>query len=330
SSVVYASLERVGYGRIRFMFPAALAVCLIFALCVVLIVLFAHSVGATRRVAHATPGAIVTLLSLVIAVPAVAGNITQIRHYALPDTNLLLWQWSDASIPPEGLIHTPRRSRTHLVWNRPYSGYTGSTTFEWEHQLALADVTPQQAHDAGIAYVVVTEQDMQQIYTAEAQRNFINTLWHLKTIPADEVTTTGETTYIYRVLPPKTEIDVSYGENIRLIGYDLRTDGNTINLRPYWQANATPQANYSMFVHVYPAGEPTNIIAQWDGTPVTQQRLPQTWSDPDERLIGADVMLTLPGDAPNADYVLALGLYNFETGARLPVGESDRFEIPLD
>ncbi|MEL6270210.1 MAG: hypothetical protein AAFR22_10395, partial [Chloroflexota bacterium] len=334
SSVVYANLERGGYGRIRFMFPAALAVCLIFALCVVQVILFVRSVGATRRVAHRTqsaaryaPTAIVTLLSLVIAVPAVAGNITQIRHYALPDTNLLLWQWSDASIPPDGLIHTPRPSRTHLVWNRPYSGYTGSTPFAWEHQLDPATATPSEANAAGIAYVVVTEQDLQQLYNGEAEREFINDLWPLKTIPANEVTTTGETTHIYRVLPPQTPTDIHYGERIRLIGYDLRTDGSTITLRPYWQATATPHANYSMFVHVYPAGEPTDIIAQWDGTPVTRQRLPQTWDDPDERLIGADVLLTLPDDAPDADIVLAVGLYNFESGARLPVGESDRYEI---
>ena len=128
-------------------------------------------------------------------------------------------------------------------------------------------------------------------------------------------------------MPPQNEVSVGFGEQITLIGYDLVIDGENIVLRPYWNAYAPPVANYSMFVHVYPAGEPSNIVAQWDGSPVSMNRLPMTWTDPDENLIGADVNLTLPANIAEGDLVLAVGLYNFETGTRLSVGESDRYEL---
>ena len=96
SSVVYANLERGGYGRIRFMFPAAIAVCMIFALCVVQIYLTIQNRGGVVRYAPTVA------FSALMIIPAIFGNTAQIRQYALPDTNLLLWRWSDASIPVDG------------------------------------------------------------------------------------------------------------------------------------------------------------------------------------------------------------------------------------
>lgn len=323
SSVVYTDLERGGYGRVRYMFPAAMALSLVWALCVVQVGLW------LRR--RALVGSVIALVALVFAVPALNADAQLIRRYAQPDTNLLLWQWSDASIPPEGKILVARRSRAHLVWNRPYSGYTGQTTFDWVHDDNPAQGTPQDAYDAGIAYFVFTERDRQQIYNTDAMSDFIDQLYPLKTIPADGAH--GETTHVYRMLPPDKRARASFGERIEMVGYDLSADtvapGDTLTFRPYWRATQTPQANYSMFVHLYPAGDPTQVIVQFDGAPVTEARLPTTWTDPDENLIGADVTLTVPPDTPPGDYTLAVGLYDFQTGARLPVGEGDRYEIPV-
>lgn len=326
SSVVYADMARGGYGRVRYMFPAALALSWMWALCIVQggVWLSARRGNWTRQAA----AALVIVTTLVFAVPALIADAALIRHYARPDTNLLLWQWSDASIPPppEGKILVARESRAHLVWNRPYSGYDGGTAFDWIHDDNPAQGTPQDAYDAGIAYFVFTERDRQQIYNTDAMDAFIDQLYPLKTIPADGVH--GETTYIYRMLPPQVQVDSAFGECIALVGYDLSADtvapGETLTFRPYWHAAQTPQANYSMFVHLHPADDPTAIIAQYDGAPVTEARLPLTWTDADENLIGANVTLAVPGDASPGAYTMGVGLYNFETGVRL-----GRYDIPI-
>ncbi len=329
SSVVYANLERGGYGRVRFMFPAALAFSLLWALLATQIGLW----GTVRRprATRYAPVMVAAALTALFAVPALYANARLIQRYALPHTNLLLWQWSDATLPPEGKILVARDSRAHNVWNRPYSGYDGSTTFEWAHDDNPQSDTPMAAYEAGISYFVLTDTDRQQIYTGDEFARYLDALWHLKTFTAVDGYVIGETTHIYRMLPPQQAADATFGEHITLVGYDLNTTevtpGAELRFRPYWQANATPQANYSMFVHLYPAGEPSNIIAQADGTPVTEQRLPPTWTDPNERLIGADITLATPPDAPPGDYTLALGLYDFQTGARLPVGSDDRFTV---
>lgn len=328
SSVVYATLQRGGYGRVRYMFPAALALSLIWGLALAQVGVWLPWRGGAARLAT---GGLVVAITLLIAVPDTLETAALAREYALPDTNLLLWQYADASLPADGKILMARDSRTHLVWNRPYSGYTGTTAFDWVHDDNPQAGTPHSAYEAGISYFVVTERDRRRIY-ADAQ-DYIADLWPLKTIRARAGEAVGETTSVYRMMPPQVNANAAFGEAIRLIGYDLSADvvapGDTLGLRPYWHASHTPAANYSMFVHLYPMSDPTAIVAQVDGPPVSAARLPLTWTDPDEQLIGADVTLMVPGDVPPGEYVLAVGLYNFETGTRLPVGGSDRYEIPI-
>jgi hypothetical protein len=143
------------------------------------------------------------------------------------------------------------------------------------------------------------------------------------------------TTHFYRLKPPGVQTDVRFGENIALVGYDLganraETGGVlTFSLRPFWQASSPPAANYSMFVHLLPAGE-TQPVAQFDGAPASEQRLPVTWTDADEVLLGTQAVIPVPEDAPPGEYRLAVGLYNFETGARLPLPNGDNtYTIPV-
>ena len=272
-------------------------------------------------------------LTVAVLVPALPENVEFIRNYAKPDSTYLLWQYTDASLPPEGKFLTARGSRTHKTWNRPYSGYDGDTGFAWVHDDHPEVGTPQDAWDAGIAYFVMTDSDRAFIYNSAEFTRWIDDLWQLKVIEGGTSTVAGETTTVYRMLPPQVQADAVFGEEIALIGYDLRateiTAGDTVVFRPYWQPLRTPGANYSMFVHVYPVDEPTNIVMQADGTPVSERRLPLTWTDPDERLIGRDVVLNMPDHVEPGDYVLAVGLYDFETGVRLNVADDDRYLIPI-
>ena len=59
------------------------------------------------------------------------------------------------------------------------------------------------------------------------------------------------------------------------------------------------------------------------------ERLTQTWDRADETLISPRFTLTLPPDLATGDYRVLLGLYNFETGARLPLqdAQGDAWEV---
>ena len=84
-----------------------------------------------------------------------------------------------------------------------------------------------------------------------------------------------------------------------------------------------------MFMHLYPADE-EQLIAQYDGAPTVLERPTLTWDDPDELLIGATAGLTIPADITAGDYRLVIGLYDYNTGARLSLDdEATYFSVPV-
>jgi hypothetical protein len=90
-----------------------------------------------------------------------------------------------------------------------------------------------------------------------------------------------------------------------------------------------PSANYNLFIHVHPVGDPATILAQADGAPTQPARLPLLWDDPDELYIGEAHALTLPSDITAGAYEISVGLYN-EAG-RLSLSDgADRWVIPLE
>ena len=140
--------------------------------------------------------------------------------------------------------------------------------------------------------------------------------------------------YFYQMLPPEYATDATFGGTITLEGYDLSAEtvapGDVLTVRPYWRAVETPDNNYSMYVHLRPADDPTTNVMQADGPPSQPERLTPTWTDPDELIVGRQVALSLPPDIPAGEYVLWVGLYDFESGQRLTLADgSDGYPIPI-
>jgi len=105
--------------------------------------------------------------------------------------------------------------------------------------------------------------------------------------------------------------DVRLGEAIRLRGYDLARDGDALKLTLYWQADAPPEVNYHVFVHV---GEPNAPpVAQADGVPVDWQRPTTTWRAGE--VIADTHTVSLSGVEPGL-YNLIVGMYDPEGGGR--------------
>ncbi len=108
---------------------------------------------------------------------------------------------------------------------------------------------------------------------------------------------------------------------LRLLGYTANSD--TAGLTLYWQSLQPADKNYSVFVHLL--DENGKLLGQHDGEP-GNGRLPTSMWLPGEILADSHP-LTLPGSGP---YTLAVGVYDWQTGQRLPVTDAAERRLPDD
>ncbi|HRV91472.1 MAG TPA: hypothetical protein P5526_04870 [Anaerolineae bacterium] len=118
---------------------------------------------------------------------------------------------------------------------------------------------------------------------------------------------------------PQVEIKANYGDQAELIGLDAATNtlspGDTLSARLYWQAESEFAEDYKVFVQLI--GPDGLLHGQVDQIPGGGQ-FPTTGWLPGE-YITDDYAVALASDAPPGDYQIAIGLYNSNTGQRLPV-----------
>ncbi len=120
--------------------------------------------------------------------------------------------------------------------------------------------------------------------------------------------------------------DVNFGEEIALLGYDLRREGDALRLTLHWQAQARPAADRTVFVHLFdPATE--RIAAQLDSPPRGGAYPTSQWA-PGE-VVSDDITLSLAG-VPAGSYRLAVGLYGPGDAPRLAARLSDGTRLALD
>ncbi|NLF00843.1 MAG: hypothetical protein GX601_07680, partial [Anaerolineales bacterium] len=108
------------------------------------------------------------------------------------------------------------------------------------------------------------------------------------------------------VLPslPHT-LGVTFDEQLRLAGYELAQEANSLRLTLWWQALEEPQEDYTVFVHLFdPDSE--EIASQSDAMPRTGA-YPTSWWSAGE-VVSETIRLPLT-DVPAGAYRMALGLY---------------------
>jgi hypothetical protein len=113
----------------------------------------------------------------------------------------------------------------------------------------------------------------------------------------------------------------AFGSAIDLVGYDLggaAAPGGTLPVTLTWSARATPDADYTSFVHLLdPSGR---IVAQSDGQPGVYPT--SLWTP---REVERDSHpIALPPTLLPGSYRLEVGLYRRDTMARLSTGSGDR------
>jgi hypothetical protein len=123
-------------------------------------------------------------------------------------------------------------------------------------------------------------------------------------------------------------LDVDFGEQIRLAGYDLSYDGSgdapALDLDLWWVALQQPETGYKVFVHLFDP-DTEAIATQSDAAP-RQGSYPTLGWLPGE-VISDTVRLSL-ATVPPGKYRLALGLYDPATSTRLPAIAADGTPLP--
>ncbi len=119
----------------------------------------------------------------------------------------------------------------------------------------------------------------------------------------------------FDVPPDVVGTNALFGDDLRLIGYQLHRDGDRLSLTLHWRAERRMQTNYKIFVHVF---EPATRVpvAQDDAMP-RRETYPTVLWWPGE-IVKDTIPISLK-EAPTGIYGVAVGVYDPTTMNRLPV-----------
>lgn len=117
---------------------------------------------------------------------------------------------------------------------------------------------------------------------------------------------------------PQTPLNAKLGDRLALTGYSLApysAGDATLRVWLHWQAVEAVSEDYTAFVQLLDAEG--RRVTGWDAQPLAGYYPTSSWQ-PGEMVADA-FDLPLPETLPPGEYRLVTGLYNFETGQRLPV-----------
>jgi hypothetical protein len=123
----------------------------------------------------------------------------------------------------------------------------------------------------------------------------------------------------FQVPPIQHHLSANLGGQVEMLGYDLKSDqlqaGGTVRLTLYWQALDELEMSYTVFVHLL--DRESRIWGQRDSVP-GNGTLPTTGWVKGE-VITDEYEFTVRPDAPPGEYLIEVGLYDAQTGQRLPI-----------
>jgi uncharacterized membrane protein len=129
-------------------------------------------------------------------------------------------------------------------------------------------------------------------------------------------------------LPMQHATEANFSGQVKLLGYTLKTEeiqpGDSVQLTLYWQALADMETSYTVFTHLVDENE--RIMGQKDNPPVSGLYLTTEWT-PGEKIVDRYEIATGP-EIPPGEYSIEIGLYELDSGERLPV--LDVMGLPQD
>jgi hypothetical protein len=122
------------------------------------------------------------------------------------------------------------------------------------------------------------------------------------------------------------ELELGQPPVVMLRGYDLVRTESELQLSLYWESLAQTPLDWSIFAHL--RNQQDETVAQKDG-PAGNGRYPASLWDSGE-FIADRMIIPLAGLSGSGVYNLFVGLYDLETGARLPVPANPANEVLLE
>jgi hypothetical protein len=122
-------------------------------------------------------------------------------------------------------------------------------------------------------------------------------------------------------------LDVTLGDVVHLRGFDLDVlsvrQGDELPLTLYWQADGPTDLSYTVFVHL--VGSDGMLYGQSDHPPAGGAAPTHTWAP--GQVVFDEVSIPVLDDAPPSVYRIAVGLYDPNSGGRLPVYDAAGAEL---
>lgn len=137
-------------------------------------------------------------------------------------------------------------------------------------------------------------------------------------IPIHTITIHGiEYAKIYQLPRPYEQpVGVRFGDAIVLHGVSIEYEQNHLTVTPSWGALASPERDYVVFVQVIDVRR--ERVAGVDVPPSGVGGIPTSAWLPGQQ-VAVPLPLSLPPDLPAGEYDVILGLYDADSGERLPV-----------
>jgi hypothetical protein len=129
--------------------------------------------------------------------------------------------------------------------------------------------------------------------------------------------------FVYELpLPNEHQMNATFGDKIRLIGYDIDhptpRSSNVFTLTLQWEPRQPMQQDYALFVRVLDAQG--NQVAQIDVPPAGPPAPTSTWRM--HSYASWQHPIPLPPDLPAGTYWISIGIYNPTNFARLPISST--------
>jgi mannosyltransferase len=131
---------------------------------------------------------------------------------------------------------------------------------------------------------------------------------------------------VFQIPPIQHRLSADLGSQVELLGYDLDSDqlqaGETAHLTLYWQALDEMEVSYTVFVHLI--NKENRIWGQCDSVPGNGTLPTMGWLKGE--IVADEYEFTVKPDAPPGEYLIEVGMYDAQTGRRLPVVGSPKPE----
>lgn len=115
--------------------------------------------------------------------------------------------------------------------------------------------------------------------------------------------------------------DVRLGDQVGFLGYSVASSevraGDILQLTLFWEALGQIETRYKVFTHVLDGG--AHIVGQRDAEPVGGARPTTTWETGE--VVADNYGVLIQPATPPGEHQLEIGLYDAQTGERLPVLE---------